>query len=219
MFGPVRGGGATKPLSRHLADAKAFEKQFIRLCLDFGFDVRNPTTYDDICGPNDWHLSDAGKLGFPIAVQLCRTLEKSRVHRAELENDLTDLKRRNKKRKRGPQGMPAFFAEHVLVGIHLYDNSSVGVSLLKNFLSQGGELAEWLAKNSSVKDFAMALVCASADPWAIRTRQSLERVVLSDELGKEVKATNKFKEELDLLRVRVSERAAHIVQTVDQQSR
>lgn len=202
-----------KKILAELSQAEKFEAQLVKLCKGFRFDVEKPV----YIAHSNSIPSLSGKLGCGVAEQLIRTLNASHGHIQLLKDKLAAREEINKnKKKPGPfKKIPSFFAERVLVGIDLHRKSEDGMKLLRTFLEPNGKLAEWLVANSQSKDLLETLIVATGDnesinEWASKKRLSMERIVLSCELCKEVKSFKGHEAEYKLLRERVSNRAQKI---------
>ncbi len=116
----------------------------------------------------------------------------------------------NKKKKRGPRfSLPQFFAFECLVVLRLNENDEDGLNYVKSFLGPNGELGSWILDKSKNKELKMAFVDGSGvqniREWATLKKLTLERIILSRQLGYEVKRFIDIQTKVDSLRGEVNQ--------------
>lgn len=203
--------GPIKRVVDRIDTAKKFEKELVHLCKKkFGFDIEK--AYDQSSTLFETFIQT--RLGVTVAEQLLAAFKKNREYRTYLEAERKSRKSANESPKREDSyKAPAYFAEHVLVGLHLHRQSKEGKNLLLSFLSPNGELGTWLKKNNLDTKYTHNLTITAQQANSVGL--AMKRIVLSYELQKTEIVLKEHPAEVKALEERVVKSADSLKEAVD----
>lgn len=215
-------GESQREIERKIERANRFEEKLDALCTRFHFNIQK-ARLENYEGVSD-ELSlatdcETGDLDRGVAEFLVFAFKRSQESRKSLKMDLSISKA--VKRTSGAKRLPASFAEIILVGFELHSESDRLLEKFRKFISPKGGLERHLSRSDVVfGDDASLFVCRDGEKlkdlriWEDRARQKYERIVLSHELGFDVKSFAKCGSARSKLKKRVADRAAEISEKI-----
>lgn len=201
--------GDTKPIKKKINENKAFQKKLLLLARSYNFDPENPTYIQYSTSV----LGNTGKIHYYVAESLLNTYKKCLAADKDLNIELNKIMAGNKSFHKGRISIPDFFAKHILIGLELFKDSDDGLKLIKQFIEPNGQLQQWLEEqtknNGSLattkKDLLSWVAAVTGETgnlksWVYSKKQTLERIVLSRQLLKNIKNIDECEQEVTMLR-------------------
>lgn len=190
-----------------IKNSRKFERQLVRLCKKFEFDINSPTFRKGLVSKTK--ILNASKL-YPSTCESLLAVHKDLQITFELSDEIYG----RRKPKGALRAWPPKFAKLVLAGFEIQKNSRNGTKLMREFLSVRGEFTRIQRKKfPEYEPLRCVYAAAKADDsqWARQLKQDASRACLSEGKRHIVKSFRDNQEDFNALRMEVKREAYRIV--------